>query len=90
VYKSGLVRRWILPCSCREESDSGLLVDSDEYSAPTICNSCGESLYICNSVISVLQVPELPIILVSWGGMKLSPLGTSGTNWSIVQVPDDS
>jgi hypothetical protein len=28
--------------------------------------------------------------LVSWrGGVRLSPLGTSATNWSIVPVPDD-
>jgi hypothetical protein len=27
--------------------------------------------------------------LVSWGGVKLSPLGTSATNWPTVPVPDD-
>jgi hypothetical protein len=27
--------------------------------------------------------------LISWGGMRLSPLGTSATNWSIVPAPDD-
>jgi hypothetical protein len=27
--------------------------------------------------------------LVSWGEMRLGPLGTSATNWSIVPAPDD-
>jgi hypothetical protein len=27
--------------------------------------------------------------LVSWGGARLSPLGTSATNWPIVPAPDD-
>jgi hypothetical protein len=27
--------------------------------------------------------------LVSWGGVRLSPLGTSATIWPIVPAPDD-
>jgi hypothetical protein len=27
--------------------------------------------------------------LVSWGGVRLSPLFTSVTNWSILPAPDD-
>jgi hypothetical protein len=27
--------------------------------------------------------------LVSWGGVRLSPLSTSATNWPIVPAPDD-
>jgi hypothetical protein len=27
--------------------------------------------------------------LVTWGGVRLSPLGTSATNWPIVPAPDD-
>jgi hypothetical protein len=27
--------------------------------------------------------------LVSWGGVRLSPLGTSATNWLILPAPDD-
>jgi hypothetical protein len=27
--------------------------------------------------------------LVSWGGVRLSPLGTSATNWPILPAPDD-
>jgi hypothetical protein len=27
--------------------------------------------------------------LVSWGGVRLSPLGTSATNWLLVPAPDD-
>jgi hypothetical protein len=26
---------------------------------------------------------------LSWGGVKLSPLGTSATNWPVLLVPDD-
>jgi hypothetical protein len=29
------------------------------------------------------------VFLVSWGGVRLSPLGTSATNWPIVPAPDD-
>jgi hypothetical protein len=29
------------------------------------------------------------LFLVSWGGVRLSPLGTSATNWRIVPAPDD-
>jgi hypothetical protein len=31
----------------------------------------------------------LVFFLVSWGGVRLSPLGTSATNWPIVPVLDD-
>jgi hypothetical protein len=31
----------------------------------------------------------ISIFLVSWGGVRLSPLGTLATNWPIVPVPDD-
>jgi hypothetical protein len=27
--------------------------------------------------------------LVSWGGVRMSPFGTSATNWPIVPAPDD-
>jgi hypothetical protein len=29
------------------------------------------------------------ICLISWGGVRLSPLGTPATNWPIVPVPHD-
>jgi hypothetical protein len=29
------------------------------------------------------------LCLVSWGGVRLSPLGTSVTNWPIVPAPDE-
>jgi hypothetical protein len=29
------------------------------------------------------------LFLVSCGGVRLSPLGTSATNWPIVPAPDD-
>jgi hypothetical protein len=32
---------------------------------------------------------NIVLFLVSWGGVRLSPLGTSATNWPIVPVPDD-
>jgi hypothetical protein len=28
-------------------------------------------------------------LLISWGGVRLSPLGMSATSWPIVPVPDD-
>jgi hypothetical protein len=28
-------------------------------------------------------------LLVFWGGVRLSPLGTSATNWPVVPTPDD-
>jgi hypothetical protein len=28
-------------------------------------------------------------VLIAWGGVRLSPLGTSATNWPIVPAPDD-
>jgi hypothetical protein len=31
-----------------------------------------------------LNLPLIQWILVSWGGVRLSPLGTSATNWPIV------
>jgi hypothetical protein len=31
----------------------------------------------------------LVFFLVSWGGVRLSPLGTAATNWPIVPAPDD-
>jgi hypothetical protein len=30
-----------------------------------------------------------PILLVSWGGVRPGPLGTSATNWPTVPAPDD-
>jgi hypothetical protein len=32
---------------------------------------------------------SLVFLLVSWGWVRLSPLGTSATNWPIVPAPDD-
>jgi hypothetical protein len=32
---------------------------------------------------------EERVLLVSWGGVRLSPLGTSATIWPIVPAPDD-
>jgi hypothetical protein len=43
---------------------------------PTLCNTDTEG------VVKYL-------FLVSWGGVRLSPLGTSATNWPIVPAPDD-
>jgi hypothetical protein len=32
---------------------------------------------------------NIVFFLVSWGGVKLSPLGTSATNWFVLPAPDD-
>jgi hypothetical protein len=36
-----------------------------------------------------LPLHEQGLFLVSWGGVRLSPLGTSATNSPIVPAPDD-
>jgi hypothetical protein len=35
---------------------------------------------------SLLKVNQL---LISWGGVRLSPLGMSATMWPIIPAPDD-
>jgi hypothetical protein len=42
-------------------------------------------------VISLRHVLLSPIFffLVSWGRVRLSPIGTPATNWPIVQASDD-
>jgi hypothetical protein len=35
------------------------------------------------------NVTVLFLVLVSWCGVRLSPLGTSATNWPILSAPDD-
>jgi hypothetical protein len=44
------------------------------------CGRCGEQS---------ATVFWLPCFLVSWGGVRLSPLGTSATNWPNVPTPDN-
>jgi hypothetical protein len=34
-------------------------------------------------------IQNYSFFLVSWGGVRLSPLGTSATSWPIVPAPDD-
>jgi hypothetical protein len=40
-------------------------------------------------MISQLIVHNFFFFLVSWGGVRLSPLGTSATIWPIVPAPDN-
>jgi hypothetical protein len=41
-------------------------------------------------LIFLLLIHDHPgFFLVSWGGVRLGPLGTSATNWPIVPAPDD-
>jgi hypothetical protein len=37
----------------------------------------------------ISMISDLVVIFFSWGGVWLSPLGTSATNWPIVPAPDD-
>jgi hypothetical protein len=37
----------------------------------------------------LLGRPRRSCVLVSWDGVRLSPLGTSATNWPFVPAPDD-
>jgi hypothetical protein len=39
-------------------------------------------LYYCNVEFNYFS-------FLGWGGVRLSPLGTSATNWPIVPAPDD-
>jgi hypothetical protein len=43
-------------------------------------------IYVCY-IGPTIQV--VSFFLVSWGGVRLSPLGMSATNWPIVPAPDD-
>jgi hypothetical protein len=56
--------------------------------------------YQLDGVPAFLVTPALPgglnekcvfgvVFLVSWGGVRLSPLSMSATNWPIVPAPDD-
>jgi hypothetical protein len=45
------------------------------------------TLFKCGCFISLLFF--LHFILVSWGGVRLNPLGTSATIWPTVPAPDD-
>jgi hypothetical protein len=47
------------------------------------CTHCTEPR---NCFISSIGIT---FFLVSWGGVRLSPLGTSAINWLIVPAPDD-
>jgi hypothetical protein len=47
----------------------------------------GRPRYRCSGYLTTLSVV---FFLVSWGGVRLSPLGTSATNWPIVPAPDDN
>jgi hypothetical protein len=36
-----------------------------------------------------LYLDLLTVFIVCWGGVRLSPLGMSATNWPVVPAPDD-
>jgi hypothetical protein len=48
-----------------------------------------DGLHLCrgNSVNFIVRLVSLSFL--RWGGVRLSPLGTSATNWLIVPAPDD-
>jgi hypothetical protein len=46
------------------------------------------SLIICKTGVMLGLVLGF-FFLVCWGGVRLSPLGTSATNWPIVPARDD-
>jgi hypothetical protein len=54
----------------------GLIETENEYLARARFNS------VCNAL------PRGVFFLVSWSAVRLSPLGTSATNWPIVPAPD--
>jgi hypothetical protein len=46
-------------------------------------------LRITKIVTDVIPFGFFFFFLDSWGGMRLSPLGMSATDWPIVPAPDD-
>jgi hypothetical protein len=77
-----------MDCSGSEPSTGGCDHDSKSDSSSTLeawqttlCNFGAGNLY--NRRL------ELSLFLVSWGGVRPSPLGTSVTNWPSVPAPDD-
>jgi hypothetical protein len=45
-------------------------------------------IHILTPGFNILNLQTLFFCLVSWGGVRLSPLSTSATNWPIVPAPD--
>jgi hypothetical protein len=58
----------------------------DRAQVPSL--SSNPNLITFLTLILGTKVPQ-SLILVSWGGVRLSPLGMSATNWHTVPVPDD-
>jgi hypothetical protein len=61
-----------------------------------MCYRTGRTTYECLQVAYVILAPIVPrrtcvqcIFLVSWGGVRLSPSGTSANIWPIVPASDD-
>jgi hypothetical protein len=47
-------------------------------------------LVIYNGIVKTERTAgEVTFVLISWGGVRLSPFGTSAINWPIVPALDD-
>jgi hypothetical protein len=51
--------------------------------------SLGLIVYLIFNRLFLTVILTFHFFLVSWGGVRQSPLGTSATNWPIVTAPDD-
>jgi hypothetical protein len=83
-------------CPCFARNMAALLVNI------TVCNSWKQdgitkvNKLNCTRIITTKNVKVQNnvqtrlVFLVSWDGVRLSPLGTSPTNWPIVPAPDDN
>jgi hypothetical protein len=40
-------------------------------------------------LVRIYSIVKATVFSVSWGGMRLGPLGTSATNWPILPAPND-
>jgi hypothetical protein len=40
-------------------------------------------------ITCIYAIKNIVLFLVSWSEVRLSPIGTSATNWPIVSAPDD-
>jgi hypothetical protein len=69
-------------------------VNTQSLNYITITHHCYNHNYYILCVLGMFSFPQVPlflysVFLVSCGGVRLSPLGTSATNWPILPALDD-
>jgi hypothetical protein len=85
-----LDRRLGGPQSRSGRRGEGKILDPTGTRTPTLRSSSPQPVAIPTELSRLQYLRDiLALFLVSWGGVRLSPLGTSVTNWPIVPAPDD-